>query len=119
MLDGKLSGTQYSEGATVEMPTARGLIWVHRNVNQGCSPSCPCAGSKCDVVVEPAIESRPVAGSVPIRVYDVAGRLVRIITDGRAWDQRDEGGKPVPAGIYFVKTSGETKRTTRKIVVIR
>jgi hypothetical protein len=47
-----------------------------------------------------------------LEIYDVAGRLVRTLVSGRAetagektqaWDGRDNGGRVVPAGIYFVR----------------
>ncbi|MFH1502191.1 MAG: M14 family zinc carboxypeptidase, partial [Candidatus Eisenbacteria bacterium] len=54
----------------------------------------------------------PSAGHVSLRVYDVAGRLVKTLVDtelesgGRhevEWDGRDESGAPVAAGVYFAR----------------
>lgn len=50
---------------------------------------------------------------VSLRVFDRAGRLVRTLAQGRtapghhslAWDGRNDSGRLVPAGIYFLKLS--------------
>jgi flagellar hook assembly protein FlgD len=60
-----------------------------------------------------------------IRIYDLAGRLVRQISllpfsfslgAKATWDGKDEEGKTVRAGIYFVSIGGSVKE---KIVKIR
>lgn len=51
----------------------------------------------------------PVAGRVSLRVYDLAGRLVRTLVDGTEtagsrtvrWDGKDSGGQRVSSGVYF------------------
>jgi hypothetical protein len=66
----------------------------------------------------------PAPARVSVRVYDVAGRLVRTLLDatrpegaGRAeWDGKDAAGRSVPAGVYFVKlTTPGGERTARMI----
>jgi hypothetical protein len=63
--------------------------------------------------------------SAPVRasVYDVAGRRVRSLTGGAdattdrlRWDGRSEAGRPVPAGVYFVRIETQTSGATRKVV---
>jgi hypothetical protein len=62
-----------------------------------------------------------------LAVYDVAGRLVVVLSDGPAaagdhearWDGRDGDGRPVSSGVYFVRLSadgwsGSTKMTLLK-----
>jgi hypothetical protein len=49
----------------------------------------------------------------PLRVYDVTGRLVRTLApagaDGRVtWDGRDDAGRVLPAGTYYLR--GESPR---------
>jgi len=61
-----------------------------------------------------------------VRIYDCQGRLVRVAFDGRAqdsvgrleWNGRDEAGRNVPAGIYFVRISSNTETAVRKVVVL-
>jgi subtilisin family serine protease len=59
-----------------------------------------------------------------IAVFDGAGRRIfaRPIVDrsgGVTWDGRDEGGRPVPSGVYLVRLRAEEWRMTQKAVVRR
>jgi len=36
-----------------------------------------------------------------------------------AWDLRDEGGRPVDAGLYFAQLEAEGRRFTHKLVAVR
>jgi len=68
----------------------------------------------------------PAPGPVRATLYDVSGRLVRVLTDEplpagkheRAWDRRDGSGRPVSAGIYFLRLEAGSHRSRQKIVVI-
>ncbi len=64
---------------------------------------------------------------VRLDVYDVAGRLVRRVTDEplpagvltRRWDSRDASGRMVPSGIYFVRLDTSSGfHAVRKIVFL-
>jgi hypothetical protein len=64
----------------------------------------------------------PSATRASLRVYDVRGRLVRVLVDGTApagvhrarWDGRDTRGRVAATGIYFVKLrAGGVERTQR------
>lgn len=66
--------------------------------------------------------SIPAAGETEVVAYDVAGRLVRRLhrgalpagSHGIDWDGRDEAGRDVRSGIYFVRIrSGETNLGTK------
>ncbi len=67
------------------------------------------------------------AARVRLTIVDVAGRRVREIDAGMrgagehaiSWDGRDERGRPVSAGPYFVRLSAGEKRTTERVVRIR
>ena len=63
-----------------------------------------------------------------ILVYDVAGRQVRRLAEkaqghaGRneaAWDLRDDQGRAVPSGLYFVQVRVDGDARTRRLVVRR
>jgi hypothetical protein len=62
-----------------------------------------------------------------IEILDVAGRFVRRLTAGSRpqgpqhvdWDGRDDAGRPVPSGAYFVRIVGAGCSATERIVVIR
>ena len=69
----------------------------------------------------------PSEGRVAIRVYDVAGRLVRTIADGPfgagrsevVWDGRNSGGEAAACGVYFVRLEFGGRVRTRKTVLLR
>ena len=68
----------------------------------------------------------PAAGFVRAALYDVSGRLVRVLAEeplpagkhARAWDRRDRSGRLVPSGIYFLRLEAGAHRSHQKIVVI-
>jgi len=65
--------------------------------------------------------------SVSLRVYDVAGQLVRTLVDGERstgrytnlWDGRDAAGERVAAGVYFCRLRTDGQTLVRKIVCVR
>jgi len=69
----------------------------------------------------------PAQTRASIRVYDVAGRLVRTLADGDrpagvhrvSWDGKDARGRAAPAGIYFVKLDAAGTERTSRIVKLR
>jgi hypothetical protein len=66
-------------------------------------------------------------GHVTIRIYDVAGRLVRTVLDENlksgpytaTWDGRNESGAKVASGVYFYKLDTKGFVKTRKMVLLR
>jgi hypothetical protein len=64
---------------------------------------------------------------VSLRIYDAAGRLVRVLINeerlaGRyevAWDGRDSNGRTVSSGIYFYRLTAGSFEETRKMVLTR
>jgi hypothetical protein len=69
--------------------------------------------------------SRP--QSIRLEVYDVQGRLVRTLLDGPSdsgsrrakWNGRDETGRDVASGIYYVKLTGEFEQDSLKMVLLK
>ena len=67
------------------------------------------------------------AGRVEVTVTDITGRTVRRLIDGPAaagdremvWDLRDEAGRGVPAGLYFVRAVAAGAASSRTLAVIR
>jgi flagellar hook assembly protein FlgD len=65
-------------------------------------------------------------GPASIRVYDVAGRLVKTLVSGTAeagphnitWDASDNGGRRVGAGVYFYRMDAGSWRSQRKVVFL-
>lgn len=82
---------------------------------------------------------RPGAGSVRfaiestgqisprLTVYDIMGRRVRLLTDGRAiegrseieWDDRGESGQRVASGIYFARLTGAGSAQVLRVPMVR
>ena len=66
-------------------------------------------------------------GLVTVRIYDVAGRLVRTLVDevkdagaySAIWDGRNNIGAVVASGIYFYKMETAGFQATKKLVMLR
>jgi hypothetical protein len=62
-----------------------------------------------------------------LRIYDVAGRLVRVLVDedlaaGRyetSWNGSNDAGKRVASGVYFYKLVTSEYEQTKKMVLLR
>ena len=60
-------------------------------------------------------------------VYDVTGRLVRALVDAKlpegphevTWDGRDDAGRGVGSGMYFVRLSTRGTAESKKVVVAK
>lgn len=69
----------------------------------------------------------PQAGPVRVRVYDVAGRLVRDLLRQTlpagahvlAWDGRDDAGRPVASGLYHCRLEAAGAVRSRKMLLLR
>jgi len=67
----------------------------------------------------------PLTGTVCLSVYDISGRLVRVLVDGRlaagmhraTWDGKDGSGRKVAAGVYTVVLDCQGERITCKLVL--
>ncbi|MEZ5065870.1 MAG: T9SS type A sorting domain-containing protein [bacterium] len=68
----------------------------------------------------------PAPDAVRATIYDVGGRLVRVLVDerlpagrhARTWDRRDRSGRVVSSGMYFLRVDAGEQRAHRKIVVM-
>ncbi len=66
-------------------------------------------------------------GRASLAIYDIAGRLVRVLADGVmdagpheiAWDGRDRAGGAVASGVYFYRFETGVYTETRKMVLLR
>ncbi len=71
--------------------------------------------------------SLPQAGKVELAVYDVAGKLVRVLVSeeqtagekSAVWTGLDSSGTPVASGVYFAKLMTENKQLTKRMVLLR
>ena len=66
-------------------------------------------------------------GSMSLRIYDVSGRLVRVLVDEvresgwheAVWDGRNEGGRPAASGIYFCRMQAPGYERAEKLVLLK
>lgn len=69
----------------------------------------------------------PASGHVRATLYSASGRLVGVLADGwlptgrhqRIWDRRDQSGKSVASGVYFLRVVAGTDEAHQKIIVVR
>ncbi len=65
--------------------------------------------------------------SAELEVFDVRGRKVRQLMQGSTepgpnsvvWDRRDNSGRILPSGIYFVRLKSMGQQMTQKVVLVR
>jgi hypothetical protein len=68
----------------------------------------------------------PHAEPVRLAVYDMGGRLVRTVSEGRLeagqyqlpFDLRDSGGRRVPNGLYFVRLKAGGRTLVRRLAIV-
>jgi len=66
-------------------------------------------------------------GSIELAIYDLGGRLVRVLESGNqaagrhesTWDGQDNAGRAVPTGTYFCRLSTAQGSQTRKLTLAR
>lgn len=66
-------------------------------------------------------------GAVALRAYDVQGRLVRTLLDGYLaagvrevrWDGRDDAGRSLPSGTYFLRLSAGSDSRSKIVTIIK
>ncbi len=69
----------------------------------------------------------PAAGQAQLAVYDVAGRLVRVLAAGLLpagrqqldWDGRDAAGREAAAGVYLARLSAAGRSDTQRLVMLK
>jgi hypothetical protein len=70
----------------------------------------------------------PRSGPVSLRVFDLSGRLVRVLAqEARAaagshravWDGADAAGQPVPAGVYVCRLEAGDARLSQRLIRLR
>lgn len=69
----------------------------------------------------------PTATRVVVRLHDVAGRLRQSVDLGllpagpqvRTWRALDEGGRPLPSGVYFLRLDAGRETAGQKVLVLR
>jgi len=83
--------------------------------------------------------SLPAVAQVTLEVYDLSGRLVKVLVDNETvsnfsfdsaqdlgyfpisifWDGTDGVGRRIPSGVYFLRFNSEEYNVTRKLLLVR
>jgi Tol biopolymer transport system component len=69
--------------------------------------------------------SIPAQGKASLKIYDITGRQIRTLMNGiiksgiysAIWNGKDERGKKVASGIYFIELKTDKQRMQRKIIL--
>jgi subtilisin-like proprotein convertase family protein len=69
----------------------------------------------------------PRRGQVSLRIYDVAGRLVRTLVDGEmpaaqhsvVWDGNDQTGRRQASGVYYYRLVTDERMATKKMMLVK
>ncbi len=119
-------------GGRVAVPAVSGAEVRHLRVRLDGAPSAAAALAvgrpypvpTMDGVTVPYV--LPAAGLVRVAVYDVLGRLVRVLTDGphdagphdARWDGRDASGRRVASGAYVVRLGSGAASAAARVTVL-
>ncbi len=120
--DGRAPGTNWkifasvgtrSGGAVGELAARDAMLRVHPN---------PCALTG-EVMLELSGAAAAAAACIgPVGIYDSAGRRVRLLRAVGAaapWDGRDEAGRRLPAGLYWLRPEGRPGLEPVRVVRLR
>ena len=100
---------------------------------QPAEPAAPEAVSLSQICPNPFRQStiisyqHPRAGQVSLKVYNIAGQLVRTLVNGTRpagaqqarWDGRDDRDRKIAAGVYVCRLDAEGTNATRKLVHVK
>jgi hypothetical protein len=86
----------------------------------------PCSPNPCREAAKISY-TLPKDGDVSLKVYDVSGRVVRVLETGNRkggvhdmiWDLKDESGRCAANGIYFYRLCVGNQTLTQKLTVVR
>jgi flagellar hook assembly protein FlgD len=69
----------------------------------------------------------PAAGEVTLEVLDISGRRIATLVDGvtaagehaLVWEGRDQAGRQLPSGVYFVQLSTPSQVECQRLVLLK
>ncbi len=122
----------YWQSGRMCAPIGEGGIYVYGTAPGVSAPELPAVLTLTGTAPNPFSSetvisfSLPSAGRATLRVFDMAGRVVRTIADGDmpaashslVWDGRDDSGNTVGAGIYFCSLQASGQSAVQKMIRI-
>jgi hypothetical protein len=133
--NGEVARLRFAAGAKFDAPL---LGWARVNESEaaGSVPTGPAISFLAAPAPNPAhgaarlrlaIAARDAGTSASVRVLDVSGRSVRTLVSGPlgvgvhdlTWDLADEAGRPVAAGLYFIRADAGPIHATHRLIVVR
>ncbi len=136
-LNGLVNGTEPSRLSTL---LARSIDWLMEGQSQSVEDAIRVSGSLVAGIepnpfhvgpnsasIQLHLSDAAAQGAVTLQLLDVSGRLVRdmsqrAFTSGPqtlSWDGFDQGGRPVDAGVYYVRLSTIEGAKSARVVVMR
>ncbi len=105
----------FAEPTVTGITTARAPARLHQNYPNPFNPT-----TTIDFTV-------PSAGPVKLSIFDVRGKLVRVLADGYSvagdrslqWNGKDDRGVAVASGTYFYQLEANGVRSSRKMVLLK
>jgi hypothetical protein len=106
-------------GGTIDVPfTPKAAVVVTGLSQNAPNPFNPLTRIKFTVAV---------SGEVSLRIYDIAGRVLRTVVDGwrdageysEVWDGRADDGSVLPSGVYFYSLKTGEVVATHKMVLLK
>ena len=133
MRNGAIYVIQHNRNPFVDHPEFAAMIWDSNAVVTGVEPR---GATALALRSDPnPFDGRTTIGfalaaraPVSLRIYDVAGRLVRTLASGQAmepgahrvdWDGRDGAGARLRAGLYLCRLDAGAARETRRLIRVR
>jgi endonuclease I len=129
--NGAVYSIQHNRNPFIDHPEFVVAIY-DSNAVAGVEPARPVAGLRLAPSLPNPFSNRttlafdlPAAGPVSLVVFDVSGRRVRTLVDGRElsagrhgaeWDGRDDAGSRVQAGLYFAQLRSRDQQDMRRLV---
>lgn len=119
--DMNFNTSEFCQNVTVVLGVAEG--YSRKPVNYALDHNIPNPFSKF-TVIQYALPKKMLAS---LRIYDVAGKLVKILTSGLKdageytiyWNGTDESGDVVSAGVYLYTLDTKEFKSTRKMIFTR
>jgi hypothetical protein len=121
------TGGERDKCPCIDLPAPQRIVWNPLEDAPVAGPSLPLRPNPFDAQTTLSL-SLPARGRVELRIYDVAGRMVRKLVSGEmgaghhdvTWDGRSDSGARLQNGTYLYRLNLDGKMVgSRKVVLLR